>query len=181
MLPVGATDTMLNIQVTGYNYEQGSAWELLLGGYLSTANGEWHPPSVTAVLTSGSVKPISKVEYGFDTVAGKMCILLYPAAHWLNPNIVVEQVIGSWKFYDKVPLEGWTISQIANTTGITVSETITDLSPGGIDTYVNVNIEQLRAEFYTVLVDAGTLTIGDVPDEIRESVSLALEADGDKK
>jgi len=34
------------------------------------------------------------------------------------------------------------------------------------------------ADIYAKLVETETLTIGDVPDEMRESVNIVLEADG---
>ncbi|WP_440960534.1 pyocin knob domain-containing protein [Paenibacillus nitricinens] len=111
-LPVGWTQAMMRIKISGYEYVTGKgAWELLLGGYNFTTG--W--AQTTANIIGNP--PFNSVRFAYD--GSKCCILLGGVGTaWNFPQIEVSEVLAGHT--GASGLGGvWSVAPIAVETGIT--------------------------------------------------------------
>lgn len=121
MLPVGWVNSLMNLDIKGFNYATAATnWQATLGGQNANTTSTWLVPS--AMLSPNC--PFSSVRFGYDTAAGKCCILLGTTSTiWQYPKVLVDAMVGhtSPDTYGS----GWSVSIITDETGITVSATPT--------------------------------------------------------
>ncbi|KAA1180926.1 pyocin knob domain-containing protein [Paenibacillus sp. B2(2019)] len=111
-LPVGWTQAMMRIKISGYEYVTGKgAWELLLGGYNFTTG--W--AQTTANIIGNP--PFNSVRFAYD--GSKCCILLGGVGTaWNFPQIEVSEVLAGHT--GASGLGGtWSVEPITTETGIT--------------------------------------------------------------
>lgn len=122
-LPVSWTNTMLNLRIIGYSYNTIGSWSLDLGGYNYSTTPAW----MTVTARGSDVLPFTSVRFGHDGT--NCCILLgITSTVWNYPKIIVKDVLLGHMFTLSQWTSGWTITQITDETGITVSATPTLLS-----------------------------------------------------
>ena len=121
-LPVSWTNTMMNIEIDGYDYGQTGAWKLILGGYnyaggttpATVATGYWNNYNAILITSAGSPR-FNKVRFAHDGT--RCCILLgVTTTSWQYPAIHISKVETSHS--NTLPRDGWTITQITDETGI---------------------------------------------------------------
>lgn len=141
MLPTGWMNSFICLDIKGYNHATNATlWEAKISGQNANTTSTWLQ---TAGILSPNC-PFSTVRFGYDTLAGKCCILLGGIATvWQYPKIVVSAIVGhnSPGIYGS----GWNINVITNEAEITVSGTPTlktlatvesNIAPYGLGTYV---------------------------------------------
>ncbi|WP_333593593.1 tail fiber protein [Anaerospora hongkongensis] len=144
LLPVGwaGTNTMMTLDISGYHHgSTPNSFTALISAYARSVSTEWLYPN--AVVSSGS--PITSVRFGYDSVAGKPCILLgTTASSWNNLYLVVKEMVAGQNNTNNYS-SGWTASLITDETGITGIVTATvktlatvegSIAPYGLGTYV---------------------------------------------
>ncbi|WP_234540703.1 phage tail protein [Paenibacillus pseudetheri] len=111
-LPVGWTQAMMRIKISGYEYVTGKgAWELLLGGY-NFATG-W--AQTTANIVGNP--PFNSVRFAYD--GSKCCILLGGVTTaWNFPNVEVSEVLAGHTGASGLG-GNWSVAPITVETGIT--------------------------------------------------------------
>lgn len=118
LLPVGwaGTNTMMTLDISGYHHgSTPNSFTALISAYARSISTEWLYPN--AVVSSGS--PITSVRFGYDSVAGKPCILLgTTASSWNNLYLVVKEMVAGQNNTTNYS-SGWTASLITDETGIT--------------------------------------------------------------
>lgn len=126
LLPVSWANTMMSIKIEGYNHmPYASNWEVTVSGYNSVSSG-W--VAYTATLSPNC--PFTSVRFGYDSMAGKNCILLGTISLAMsNPKIVVREMLASWGGLTSYST-GWDISITPDESNITniVTPTIKTLA-----------------------------------------------------
>ncbi|MDF2499299.1 MAG: hypothetical protein K0Q77_13 [Anaerosporomusa subterranea] len=121
MLPVGWINSLMTIDIKGFNYVTASTnWHATLAGQNANTTSTWIATSATLSPNC----PVTSVRFGYDTVAGKACILLGTASSvWQYPKILISAMVGHNS--PSVYSSGWGVGIITDETGITVSSTPT--------------------------------------------------------
>lgn len=118
-LPFSWTTAMLSMKIKGYNSDSTGYWEMNLAGQPSADSSEW---GQTSADTAGTSTPFNTVRFGHDGT--KACILLGTTSTSLSyPKIIIDELMVSFAAGTSNWSTGWSISQITNETGITVSST----------------------------------------------------------
>lgn len=118
LLPVGwsNTGTMMTLELLGYHH--GSVpnnFTVRLSAYARNISSEWIFPHAT--VSSGS--PISSIRFGYDSAAGRTCILLgVTSSSWNNLYFVVKEMVAGQNGTTAYAT-GWTANLITDETGIT--------------------------------------------------------------
>jgi hypothetical protein len=122
-LPKSWSNTMLEIEIDGYNFSTKGYYKILMGGYNYDVGPAW--TNCTAVVLGDC--PFTSIRFAHDGT--KCCILLgVTSTPWDYPKLNVSRVVAGhlnntgWS-------TGWTITRIASETGITVTSTVSDLRP----------------------------------------------------
>lgn len=114
LLPTAWTNTMLVFEIIGYNHNTGSHWNATVSGYAYLNTPAWLVP--TATLSPNC--PFSSVRLGYDSAAGKVCILLGTTTTvWSSPKIIVSAIAGNVG-PDNLKT-GWSITTLTSETNIT--------------------------------------------------------------
>jgi hypothetical protein len=115
LLPVSWMDSMINIELRGFNYTSSSSnWSANLSGYNYGVGSQWIYPA--AVLSPNC--PFNSVRFGYDSATGKCCILLgTTTTSWAYPAIKASAIVS----YNNQANYGtsWLMSLITNENGIT--------------------------------------------------------------
>lgn len=120
-LPFSFTHSMITLKVKGYNYSSTGYWEMNLAGYMYPTSSAWVQ---TSADTSGTSTPFTSVRFGHDGT--RCCILLGTTSTVLNyPKVIIDELMVSFAGSTSDWSTGWSISQITDETGITVSSTPT--------------------------------------------------------
>lgn len=116
-LPFSFTSTMLTLKIKGYDYSGTGYWEINASGYSFSTNSAW---ANTSADTGGTSTPFTSVRFGHD--GSKCCILLGTTSSVVQyPKIVLSELMVSFANANLDWSTGWSITQITNETGITVS------------------------------------------------------------
>lgn len=118
-LPFSWNTAMLTMKIKGYNYNSTGYWELNISGQPNGNASEWRQ---TSVDTAGTSTPFTSVRFGHDGT--RCCILLGTTTTSLSyPKIIIDELMVSFAAGTSDWTTGWSISQVTNETGITVSST----------------------------------------------------------
>lgn len=118
-LPFSWNSSMLTMKIKGYNYNSTGYWELNISGQPNGDASEWRQ---TSVDTAGTSTPFTSVRFGHDGT--RCCILLGTTTTSLSyPKIIIDELMVSFAAGTSDWTTGWSISQVTNETGITVSST----------------------------------------------------------
>ncbi|MBM4253892.1 MAG: hypothetical protein FJ146_18140, partial [Deltaproteobacteria bacterium] len=158
-LPKLRSNTMLQIRISGYNYNAAGAWELLIGGY-NRATGIWGNTSATLHGRA----PFNSVRLAEDGTAS-VILLGTTTTSWAYPKIVVNEAITSYSTNYTGWGSGWSIAPITDESGIV------NVATPDIDFYVasngNVGIGTTNPTQTLVVNGAGNITslgVGSVAD-----------------
>lgn len=116
-LPFSFTQSMITLKLKGYNYITDGYWEMNLAGYTYSVTSSW---TQTSADTNGTSTPFTSVRFGHDGT--RCCILLGTTSTVLSyPKVIIDELMVSFAGSTSDWSTGWSISQITDETGITVS------------------------------------------------------------
>ena len=115
-LPVGWTGTMMNVTVDGETYDSNGPWQIRVGAQNNTSGPAWSQYRADVVGKPASMQ----VRLGYDSAAGKCCILLgNTSTLWAYPQVRVTQALLGYSGLTNDWTTGWSISVITSETNIT--------------------------------------------------------------
>ena len=116
-LPFSFTQSIITLKLKGYNYNATGYWEMNLAGYMHSGSSTWVN---TSADTNGTSTPFTSVRFGHDGT--RCCILLGTTATVLSyPKVIIDELMVSFAGSTADWSTGWSISQITDEKGITVS------------------------------------------------------------
>lgn len=122
-LPVGWTNTMMNIKITGYNYNIGH-FELRMGGYNYDGGGSAPFWNLISAEASGVGPFGGSVRFGYEASTGKCVLLLgYTGSTWQYTHLNIETVQVSRGSVDSFG-SGWSITISPTETGFTYVKSV---------------------------------------------------------
>ena len=115
-LPVGWTGTMMNVTVDGETLDFNGPWQIRVGAFNDTNGPGWWYYRADIVGKPAT----TQVRLGYDSTAGKCCILLgNTSTVWSRPQVRVTQALLGFSGLTNDWTTGWSISVITSETGIT--------------------------------------------------------------
>ncbi|WP_312340275.1 pyocin knob domain-containing protein [Anaerospora hongkongensis] len=116
LLPMGWTSTTLILEIEGWNSAgtDKSNWKAIVSGF-NNSGGSWQALAATLFPNC----PFNSVRFGYDSAAGKCCVLLgTTSTAWDNVKITVKEVLAGNSSPSSYATD-WGISVITTETGIT--------------------------------------------------------------
>gem|GEM_PF-6137039 len=120
-LPKGWSNTMMEIEITGYSYgSTTAAWKTVVGGYNYAGSSQWVDQYG---YTVGSA-PFNSIRVGYDSSSSRAVILLgTTSTSWAYPQIAITKVVTGYSSTDDWAT-GWDIENRTSETGITTIEDV---------------------------------------------------------
>lgn len=151
LLPIDWANTMMNIEVEGYNHNPNpGSWNVVLSGYAYLNTTQWYYP--TSTLSPNC--PFTSVRFAYDSIAKKPCILLgITSTSWSAPKIIVKEMLAGgalgslWQY-----ATGWAVNLLTDESAITgiVSPNIKTLATidSGALTVNNASTGNIRSAYF---------------------------------
>lgn len=129
-LPVLWTNTMLSFWVDIYNYTAGTSTSIFVGGYLYATPSTWINTFVTQM--SAYNQNNIEVTFGHDGV-NSLLLIRQDVGDWDYPQVTVRDFRAGYAGANEVNWDGaWSISTVANLTGITTNTVWTTIPTTGV-------------------------------------------------
>lgn len=128
-LPVGATNTMVQIKVKVYEYNTNRSFELCVGGYTYTGNTWANNPFAYIVGTPNTDRRFN-VRLGY-TSGGKMIVYIgETTSTWSYPQVFVTEVLCGYGGQQAAWLNGWTVGSATTHENVTATIASSDIQVG---------------------------------------------------